>query len=244
MSVPAKKIPMYPIVNDASKVKDVEDNYSTGFISLFRSIRDHWIWDDPKKFQWWIDILMECNHVDKKVTIGYELLECKRGQTLHSLLEWSKRWRVDISTVRRFLKLLQNDSMIVVEPLPKTTRITVCKYDSYQQRQHDKDTLSKRDANATQTPSNTNNNDNNDNKILYRHNVSLTKQEHDRLISELGEELVNTVYDYLSNYKIEKNYKTKSDNLTIRRWVIDAVKNGAKKNIQAQQSVFTKQMVD
>jgi hypothetical protein len=34
----------------------------------------------------------------------------------------------------------------------------------------------------------------------------------------------------LSDYKIEKKYKTQSDNLTIRRWVIDAVKKTKKTN--------------
>jgi hypothetical protein len=161
MTMPAKIPKLYPVNNETAVVKDISENYLTGYISLFRSIREHWIWDDPRKFQWWVDILMECNHADKKVTIGFELLDCKRGQTLHSLLEWSKRWRVDISTVRRFLKLLQSDSMIVTEPLSKTTRITVCKYDSYQQSRHDKDTMRTRHANAEQTQRNTNNNDNN-----------------------------------------------------------------------------------
>ena len=62
------------------------------------------------------------------------------------------------------------------------------------------------------------------NKINYRENISLSEKENTNLITEYGEKAVAELYDYLSAYKIEKSYKTKSDYLTIKRWVVDAVK--------------------
>ena len=62
------------------------------------------------------------------------------------------------------------------------------------------------------------------NKISYRENISLSEKENTNLITEYGEKAVAELYDYLSAYKIEKSYKTKSDYLTIKRWVVDAVK--------------------
>ena len=62
------------------------------------------------------------------------------------------------------------------------------------------------------------------NKIYYRENISLSEKENTNLITEYGENVVAELYDYLSAYKIEKSYKTKSDYLTIKRWVVDAVK--------------------
>lgn len=61
-------------------------------------------------------------------------------------------------------------------------------------------------------------------KRMVREGITVTVKEDDALISEFGKELVDKSYDFLSLYKQEKNYKTKSDYLTIRRWVIDAVK--------------------
>lgn len=61
-------------------------------------------------------------------------------------------------------------------------------------------------------------------KQEYRDNVLLTEKEHGELVRLHGEDIVNRCYDYLRDYKIEKGYKTKSDYLTIRRWVVDAVK--------------------
>jgi hypothetical protein len=138
---------------------------NTGFILLHRSIRDHWIYEDANKLKWWLDILMECNHSDQKVSIGFELMECMRGQSLNSILTWSKRWRVDKSTVRRFLKLLEDDAMIVTKNVLKTTHLTVCNYDSYNNKQHPKQLGSNSEATSKQPQSNPNNNDNNDNKV-------------------------------------------------------------------------------
>lgn len=60
-------------------------------------------------------------------------------------------------------------------------------------------------------------------KISYRDNISLLEKEHETLVIDFGISQVNKFYDYLSAYKIEKSYKTKSDYLTIKRWVVDAV---------------------
>jgi hypothetical protein len=60
-------------------------------------------------------------------------------------------------------------------------------------------------------------------KIKYKDNITLTEKENEKLVTEFGDLLVKKCYDFLSSYKIEKSYSTKSDYLTIRRWVVDAV---------------------
>ena len=67
-------------------------------------------------------------------------------------------------------------------------------------------------------------------KIKYRKNILISNDENEKLVSEFGENFVNDCYDYLSDYKEEKNYKTKSDYLTIKRWVVGAV---TQKNMKA-----------
>lgn len=59
-------------------------------------------------------------------------------------------------------------------------------------------------------------------KVKFKENILLTQKEHLQLIAEFGEN-VNDFYEYLSAYKVEKSYKTKSDYLTIKRWVVDAI---------------------
>lgn len=67
------------------------------------------------------------------------------------------------------------------------------------------------------------NKENKEKKINYRSNVKLTKSENDRLVEEFGQQFADACYDYYSNWKKEKGKTSKDDNLTIRRWVIDAV---------------------
>ncbi len=132
-----------------------------GWIKLHRQIRDHWIWNDPIKFQWWIDMIIIANHADVKVNIGFELYECKRGQSILSLKSWGERWNVSKDTARNFFVLLEKDTMISRETLAKTTRITICNYDTYQSSLHDEQTMSKRKANDEQTIAHPNKNDKN-----------------------------------------------------------------------------------
>ena len=67
-------------------------------------------------------------------------------------------------------------------------------------------------------------------KIKYKHNVLLSEIENEKLIKEYGNDFTEKCYNFLSSYKIEKNYKTKSDYLTIKRWVTDAVNKLPKQN--------------
>lgn len=60
------------------------------------------------------------------------------------------------------------------------------------------------------------------NKIEYAKGVKLLPEEYSRLADEFGEQATKAAIEYLSLYKQEKGYKTKEDNLTIRRWVMEA----------------------
>ena len=80
------------------------------------------------------------------------------------------------------------------------------------------------------------------NKIYYRDNVSLSEKENTNLITEFGEKEVSEMYDYLSAYKIEKSYKTKSDYLTIKRWVVDAVKKQNKTGFSKNGNTYQNQL--
>lgn len=103
-----------------------------GWIKLHRDIREHWIWKSDHRLKWWLDILLSVNHCDSKVLIKGKLIDCGRGQSVISLESWAKKWNVSRKAVKDFFALLQNDSMISMESVRISTRITVCNYDSYQ----------------------------------------------------------------------------------------------------------------
>jgi uncharacterized phage protein (TIGR02220 family) len=117
-----------------------------GWIKLHRKIKDHWIFEDPVKFQWWIKILLYVSHSDSKVNIKNQLIDVKRGQSVRSLSSWAEILKTSKDKVRNFFKLLENDNMILHENLTISTRLTVCNYESYQVGLHANQTQSKRNS--------------------------------------------------------------------------------------------------
>lgn len=127
---------------------------STGYIKLHRKAYDNFLYNENRpatRREAWEDILINVNYADSKCLIGSELLECKRGQSLLSLDSWGRMFRWDKSKVRRFFNLLQSHSMVCIENLTKTTRLTVCNYELYQGDRNASETHLKRKRNAPET---------------------------------------------------------------------------------------------
>jgi hypothetical protein len=145
-----------------------------GWIKTHRKIQDHWIYKEHRvfsNFEAWTDILLNVNHCEAKVYIKGTLFTVKRGESINSLETWAKRWNWTKSKVRRFLELLQSDEMVVIKNEHKTTRLTVCNYDSYQDTRNADETEMKRRRNADETrvkPYKNDKNENNDNNIEER----------------------------------------------------------------------------
>lgn len=106
-----------------------------GWIKLHRKLIDHWLFNEKTKktkLEAWLIILLESNHSDAKVLINGSLIECKRGQSVKSVGTWAKQFRWSNAKVNTFFKILEKDGMIEREGLSKTTRLTICNYESYQ----------------------------------------------------------------------------------------------------------------
>jgi hypothetical protein len=114
-------------------------------------LSNHWIWEKPEYLKWWLDILMQANIEPKKVLIKNQLIEIGRGEVVYSYETWANRWKINKSKVLRFLKMLEKDSMIVLKSETVTTRITICKYDTYKGERNDNETQMKRNWNASET---------------------------------------------------------------------------------------------
>jgi len=114
-------------------INESQENYKTGWIKLYRSVQKNWLWKKPlSKFEAWIDIILNANHSAMKVNFGNNIYICKRGEKMWSMDTWGERWGWNKSKVRRFLKLLKDDSMIELKSNRYTTHLIICNYESYQ----------------------------------------------------------------------------------------------------------------
>jgi len=140
-----------------------------GWIKLYRSIKDHWIYKNPDYLKAWIAILLEVNHSDKKVLIKNSLMDCRRGESLNSVKKWVEVFGDEWTSqkVRTFFKLLKSDSMINIQTTSQTTKLTVCNYGTYQDEQQTANTDSNKQLTNSQQTANkqltTNNNDKKEN---------------------------------------------------------------------------------
>ena len=254
---------MYPDANfEKNIVSDIQENYSNGWIKLYRSIKKHWVWQNNLYLKLWIDFIMRSNHSPNKILIEGELVEIVRGSFITSLKKLARENLVSISKIRLFLKLLEQDSMILLKTTHKYTQITINNYDVYQDERHaernQKEIKKKTESTQKETNKNDKNvkNDKNEDINLYNHPLQLwiknnlpevsrlenqlTETECEKLLAEYPDQMIKTVLSAMENYKpLLKKYK--SVNLTLRNWLKRENSNGRK---ETQETGITIKKVD
>lgn len=117
---------------------NADSNKKKGFIKVYRSLKDHWLWEHGTKktrLEAWIWLLLNANAYTKKSTKGNQLIEVKEGQILVSKQKLSLEWRWHRTTVDNFLLILKNDGMITYEVFNKYTLISIKNINIYQKEQ-------------------------------------------------------------------------------------------------------------
>ena len=111
-----------------------------GWICLYRDIQDNWVWENDKDEQFsrgqaWVDMLLTANHEDRKILLNGKLVTIQRGQFHTSIVKLADKWNWERRKVKRFLDLLENDSMIcTTSSTTDGTTITIVNYDKFQNR--------------------------------------------------------------------------------------------------------------
>lgn len=139
-------------------------------------------------------MLLRANHEDKKVLIDGSLKLCKRGEFITSLSKLANEWMVNRDTVRRFLDLLESDGMITRISTHKMTQITICNYDSYQDKPTtdtttDTATDTTTGRQLTQQQADTNNNYNNDNNVNNKETNNIGGNKNSRFLPPTVDEV-------------------------------------------------------
>ena len=141
-----------------------------GWIALHRNIREHWVYQEKRvfsKYEAWLDLLMDANHQKNKFLFDGQLIEVNRGEFITSVRQLCERWGWSNTKVNRFLKMLEDDQMLIRKSDSKKTAISIVNYDFYQSYESKETTQKRQQNDAETTQKHTNNNDktmnNNDN---------------------------------------------------------------------------------
>ena len=163
-----------------------------GWISLHRKIMENPILNRSRvysNFEAWIWLLLKANHKDNKFMLGSELVKVEKGSMITSQKKLCRQFRWGNSKLRSFLKVLQKDKMILLKTNTQSTHITICNYDTYQDKQTANKLQTNRKQTANKLQTNTNNKENNVNNV----NKISFNQEH---INKYGKKLLDAFYDY------------------------------------------------
>ena len=106
--------------------------------------------------------------------------------------------------------------------------------DIEEDKEKDKDIELEKKESDTAAPTTPTRKKNNKNVVKHKRgeygHVLLTEEQEQKLMDEYGEIVTIKAIEFLDEYIEEKGYKAKNHYLTIRRWVIDAVKERAPKD--------------
>ena len=105
-----------------------------GWIALYRSIMEHWIWNtSDQRFKRWVYLLFCVAWKEKVVGFGDKEIRLKRGQLVTSVRRLMGMWNTSSSTVRNTLDAFEEHGMIKRNKDPNMTIISIVNYDKYQQ---------------------------------------------------------------------------------------------------------------
>lgn len=109
-------------------------NKKLGFIPLYRSIQEHWLWQEEEPFDnrsAWIDLLLSVNHEEKKIKVGCSIVSIKAGQMWTSYVKLAKKWHWSRNRVFRYISTLKSDGMIAVDATANGTLLTLINYGDF-----------------------------------------------------------------------------------------------------------------
>lgn len=80
----------------------------------------------------WLWLIEHANFAPQKFRSGYQVLDIPRGSIATHYRALASAWRWDHKRVKRFLILLQNESMVDLETPHRMVHIKLCNYERYQ----------------------------------------------------------------------------------------------------------------
>jgi len=109
------------------------------WIKIHRSILDSYCFANPVSFKIWAWMLLKANYkqgfIPLKVGKGFITVKIERGQFIFGRHAAEKELNIDGSSIYRMLQKFEELKQIIIEPNSQYSIITICNYDTYQNKQ-------------------------------------------------------------------------------------------------------------
>jgi len=121
-----------------------------GYIKIDRRLLDSACWQDAECGHLWVELLLRARFSDgwEKVRSGsgHRTIKLARGQVIFGRGSYAKRLNQKEGTVRKNLALLAKWGNITTDTTSRPTIVTICNYNTWQDRQEDSRQLGASDA--------------------------------------------------------------------------------------------------
>lgn len=213
-----------------------------GWIKLHRKTLDNPIvCKDADHAAVWMYLLLNATHKEYPALFSGNKITLKPGQLITGRKVISDKFNISESKVQRILKSFEIEQQIEQQNGNKSRLISILSWHEYQSDEHQDEQQLNNKRTTTEQQVNTNKNVKNVKnkrtkeikdiipKINFSEFVSLTEEEHQKLIAEHGEPKTTRMIGILNNYKGSSGKKYKSDYLAILNWVIKRVEEEDRK---------------
>ncbi len=78
-----------------------------GWFKISNDIKSHWIYQDAKDFERWVDLISLANYKSASIKIKDNIIKLERGMFHTTKTGLAGRWSMHFRTVDKFLKLLE-----------------------------------------------------------------------------------------------------------------------------------------
>lgn len=206
-----------------------------GYAKLWRKIFDSGWYTKPLTCHLAIHLILKANHKDKKFIFNKKEMVCKRGQLITGRNQLAKETGLSTQNIRTSLDTLSNCGFLTIKSTNKFSIITICNYDSYQDKNIETNQQTNKQVTSKQPATNHKQeckNDKNEKsvgdspaRIKFLDFVLMTKDEHQKLLDRFGQEMTNDYMERLNNHIGSKGRRYKSHYYTICQWIAKDDKN-------------------
>jgi hypothetical protein len=191
----------------------------SGWIKLYRQVKDKPYYKDSEFIHLWIHLLLCANHSEAEYLNGYDIVKLKKGQFITGRKKLSFETGISESKIERILKVFESEQQIEQQTNSRNRLISIVSWDKYQQSEQQTD--SKRTASGQQVNTNNNNKNNKEEQITidiyptfedfwnlydYKKEIKKSQQKWNLLTQKEKEDIMLYLPDYIKSTP-DKQYR-------------------------------------